>query len=44
LMEFVSSLPPSVSISRLGATSQRDHGSYHLLLAVYELPNDTGTD
>jgi hypothetical protein len=39
LVQFVSSLPPSVSISRLGASRNGRHTAYHVVLSVYELPN-----
>lgn len=39
LVQFVSSLPPSVSISRLGAARNGGHTAYHVVLSVYELPN-----
>jgi hypothetical protein len=39
LVQFVSSLPPSVSVSRLGAARHGDRAAFHLLLSVYELPN-----
>jgi hypothetical protein len=39
LMQFVSILPPSLSISRMGAARQGDRGTYHVLLAVYEIQN-----
>lgn len=44
LMQFVSSLPPSLSVSRLGAARQGDHGTYHVLLAVYEFSNGDGAN
>ena len=43
LVQFVSSLPPSVSVSRLGAGRSGDRAAYHILLAVYELPNGDHT-
>lgn len=39
LVQFVSSLPPSVSVSWVGAARNGGHATYHVLLAVYELPN-----
>jgi hypothetical protein len=39
LVQFVSSLPPSVSLSRVGAARNGGHTAYHVLLSVYELPN-----
>jgi hypothetical protein len=39
LVQFVSSLPPSVSLSRLGAARNAGHTAYHVVLSVYELPN-----
>ncbi len=39
LVQFVSSLPPSVSVSRLGAARNGGHTVYHVVLSVYELPN-----
>jgi hypothetical protein len=39
LVQFVSSLPPSVSVSRVGAARNGGHTAYHVLLSVYELPN-----
>ena len=39
LVQFVSSLPPSVSVSRLGAARNGGHTAYHVLLSVYELPH-----
>ena len=39
LVQFVSSLPPSVSVSRLGAARNGGHTGYHIVLSVYELPN-----
>jgi len=44
LMQFVSSLPPSLLVSRLGAARQGDRGSYHVLLVVYELHNGDGAN
>lgn len=41
LVQFVSSLPPSVSVSRVGAARNGGHTAYHVLLSVYELPNGT---
>lgn len=39
LVQFVSSLPPSVAVSRLGAARNGGHTAYHVVLSVYELPN-----
>jgi hypothetical protein len=39
LVQFVSSLPPSVTMSRLGAARNGGRTSYHIVLSVYELPN-----
>lgn len=39
LVQFVSSLPPSVSMSRLGAARSGGRATYHIVLSVYELPN-----
>jgi len=39
LVQFVSSLPPSVAVSRLGAARNGGHTAYHVILSVYELPN-----
>jgi hypothetical protein len=39
VVQFVSSLPPSVSVSRLSASRHGDRATYHVLLSVYELPN-----
>jgi hypothetical protein len=39
VVQFVSNLPPSVSVSRLGAARRGDRAAYHILLSVYELPN-----
>jgi hypothetical protein len=39
LVQFVSNLPPSVSVSRLGAARNGEHTAYHVVLSVYELPN-----
>jgi len=39
LVQFVSNLPPSVSVSRLGAARSLGHTAYHVGLSVYELPN-----
>jgi hypothetical protein len=39
LVQFVSSLPPSVSVSRMGAARNGGHAAYHVVLSVYELPN-----
>jgi hypothetical protein len=39
VVQFVSNLPPSVSLSRLGAARRGDRAVYHILLSVYELPN-----
>jgi hypothetical protein len=39
VVQFVSNLPPSVSVSRLGASRQGNRAAYHILLSVYELPN-----
>jgi hypothetical protein len=44
LMQFVSTLPPSLLVSRLGAARQGDRGTYHVLLAVYELHNGDGAN
>jgi hypothetical protein len=37
LVQFVSSLPPSVSVSRIGAGRGSGSTAYHLVLSVYEL-------
>jgi hypothetical protein len=39
VVQFVSNLPPSVSVSRLGAARRGNRAAYHILLSVYELPN-----
>jgi hypothetical protein len=39
LVQFVSNLPPSVSVSRLGAARNGERTVYHIVLSVYELPN-----
>jgi hypothetical protein len=39
LVQFVSTLPPSVSVSRLGAARNGERVLYHIVLSVYELPN-----
>jgi hypothetical protein len=41
LVQFVSNLPPSVSVSRVGAARNGGHTAYHVSLSVYELPNGT---
>src|ERR1043165_7093708 len=43
LVKFVSSLPPSVSVSRMGAARRSGGASYHLLLGVYEVTIGGGT-
>jgi hypothetical protein len=44
LMQFVSSLPPSLSVTRLGAARQGDGATYRVLLAVYEFSNGNGAN
>jgi hypothetical protein len=39
VVQFVSTLPPSVSVSRLSASQRGDRAVYHVLLSVYELAN-----
>jgi hypothetical protein len=39
VVQFVSNLPPSVSVSRLSASRQDNRAAYHILLSVYELPD-----
>jgi hypothetical protein len=39
LVQFVNSLPPSVSLSRLGAARHGEQTAYHIFLSVYELPS-----
>lgn len=39
VVQFVSNLPPSVSVSRVSAGRRPDRPAYHILLAVYELPD-----
>jgi hypothetical protein len=39
LVQFVHKLPPSVSLSRLGASRRGKQAVYHILLSVYELSN-----
>jgi hypothetical protein len=39
VVQFVSNLPPSVSVSRLNASRQDNRAAYHILLSVYELPD-----
>lgn len=43
LLKFVSSLPPSVSVSRIGASRRANGAAYHVLLGVYEVTNAGGT-
>ena len=39
VVQFVSTLPPSVAVSRLEAAGSGGHPAYHVVLSVYELPD-----